>query len=164
MVLVLERAGAAAAAVQCMRGLLEPVGLGTERQHMFMASSRPPSLLCFSLSFSLSSLSLALSVSLCHSLSLLPPLSRSLYNSHLFLCTLSSAALGSERPGTACGQQHGMQIKGRGDPSVPQDSPHLTITTSPSPNGDMLTHASLSFCHLAYDQRVSSAAGNLLWA
>lgn len=31
-----------AAAVQRMRGLPEPVGLGTERQHMFMASFLPP--------------------------------------------------------------------------------------------------------------------------
>lgn len=55
MVLVLERAGVAtAAAVQRMRGLPEPVGLGTERQHMFMASFLPP----------LPSLSLSLSY--CH--------------------------------------------------------------------------------------------------
>lgn len=43
--LVLEEtlvAAAAAAAVQRMRGLPEPVGLGTERQHMFMASFLPP--------------------------------------------------------------------------------------------------------------------------
>lgn len=43
MVLVLERAGVVtAAAVQRMRGLPEPVGLGTGRQHMFMASFLPP--------------------------------------------------------------------------------------------------------------------------
>lgn len=39
--LVLEETllvAAAAAAVQRMRGLPEPVGLGTERQHMFTAS------------------------------------------------------------------------------------------------------------------------------
>lgn len=43
--LVLEEtlvAAAAAAAVQRMRGLPEPVGLGTETQHMFMASFLPP--------------------------------------------------------------------------------------------------------------------------
>lgn len=31
-----------AAAVQCVRGLPEPVGLGTERQHMLTASFLPP--------------------------------------------------------------------------------------------------------------------------
>lgn len=35
-------AAAAAAAVQRMRGLPEPVGLGTERQHMFTASFLSP--------------------------------------------------------------------------------------------------------------------------
>lgn len=43
--LVLEEtlaAAAAAAAVQRMRGLPEPVGLGTERQHMFTASFLSP--------------------------------------------------------------------------------------------------------------------------
>lgn len=42
--LVLEETlvAAAAAAVQRTRGLPEPVGLGIERQHMFMASFLPP--------------------------------------------------------------------------------------------------------------------------
>lgn len=67
MVLVLERAGvaaAAAAAAQRMRGLPEPVGLGTERQHMFMASFLPP---LPSLSLSLSfSITLVVPLSCCH--------------------------------------------------------------------------------------------------
>lgn len=70
MVLVLERARVAtAAAVQRVRGLPEPVGLGAERQHMFMASFLPP-LPSFSLLSPLSpSLSVCVSLS---SLSLAP--------------------------------------------------------------------------------------------
>lgn len=64
MVLVLERAGVVtAAAVQRMRGLPEPVGLGTGRQHMFMASFLPP--LPY-LSVSLSSLLFSPSLSIAH--------------------------------------------------------------------------------------------------
>lgn len=114
---------ATAAAVQRMRGLPEPVGLGTERQHMFMTSFLPP-LPSFSFSSSLS-----------HCLSL-PSLSSSL----LILLIISfffflSTCLCFACPGNTCGRLHSTGIKGAWDTSVPQGQPtnvYLINSISPS--------------------------------
>lgn len=110
-----------AAAVQRMRGLPEPVGLGTGRQHMFMASFLPP------LPY--------LSVSLVSSVF---PLS--LYSSLLLNPT---STFGFECLGITCGRQHRTEIKGHWDPSTP---PCLTNTTALSSNRDTDLHTPL--CHL----------------
>lgn len=90
----MERAGVAtAAAVQRMRGLPEPVGLGTERQHMFMASFLPPLP-----SFSLSRL---LCLSCSSSLSITP------YPPHFL-----STSFGFACPGITSGRHHSTEIKG----------------------------------------------------
>ncbi len=112
MVLVLERAGVAtAAAVQRMRGLPEPVGLGTERQHMFVASFLPP-LPSFSLSLSLSlSLSHPLASSL--SITLIFPPAHFLSTSFGFAC-----------PGITCGRQCSAEIKGLWAYECPPETAH----------------------------------------
>ena len=142
MVLVLERAGVAtAAAAQRMRGLPEPVGLGTERQHMFMASFLPP----------LPSFSLPLACSLSITLIFPYPLFSFLLLS--FVC-----------PGITCGRARGAEIKGRlGFQHPPRTAHHVSLMPYPHLLTKTHTHSSLSFCHLAYDQRIWGAAGNKLW-
>lgn len=121
MVLVLERAGVAtAAAAQRMRGLPEPVGLGTERQHMFMASFLPP-LPSFSL-----------------------PLACSLSITLIFPYPLFSFLLLS--PGTTCGRAHGAEIKGQlGFQHPPWTAHHVSLM--PYPRLLTKTHTCTPLCH-----------------
>lgn len=105
-------------------------------------------------SFSLSSLPpLFLSFSLAPSW-YRPPSLLFLSTSFAFMC-----------PYITYGRQKSAEIKGhQQNPVSPKDSPPILINaTSQSSNIDMHTHSSLSFCHLAYDQRIFSAAGNMLW-
>ncbi len=116
---------ATAAAVQRMRGLPEPVGLGTERQHMFVASFLPP-LPSFSLPHSLAS-------------SLLITL---IFSSPCFLSTSFSFAC----PGVTCGRQRRAGIKGLWAYQCPPRAAHH-VSLLPSPCLLTKTHTNTPLCH-----------------
>jgi len=154
MVLVLERAGvaaAAAAAVQRMRGLPEPVGLGTERQHMFMASFLPPLP-----SFSRSHLPLSLPLSFSSSLLITLIFSSPTFYFHFFWFWGVFAL-----PVGDCIVQGSKTHWGSLCP--PRTAHRVSPLSRPLVNSNTRAHPSLSFCHLAYDQRICGAAGSMLW-